>query len=129
MRVTDRGWKLFAGLVLAILIVLLWGSRQPEPPDEIGQHSVLESGAGGSVLVSATVPAFDALVSASVARDTVGISQLITGGAVWSMPSGTPVLVIDRGMYRRLVRFEGGHLAGQTAWVSSDHLGHRSTSK
>jgi hypothetical protein len=80
---------------------------------------------GGEVPVAATVAAFEALSHAAIANDKVGIAQLMLAGAVWSVPSGTQVLVIDMGMYRRQVRFESGEFVGQTGWVSSDHFAAR----
>jgi streptogramin lyase len=108
-----------------VLVLLAWGSRQPEPADGVGQHSVLRVDDGGLVPVAASNEAYDALLKAAAAHDTVGEAALVAASVVSAIPSGTQVLVIDRGAHRRQVRVESGNLVGQTVWVSSDYIARR----
>ena len=119
---TVTRWKIFGGVMILVMVPLLWGSLQATSPDNVGQHSLLRVAGGGEVPVAATEAGFEALSHAAVANDRIGLAQLMLAGTAWSVPSGTQVLVIDMGMGRRQIRFEGGDLIGQTAWVSSDHI-------
>jgi hypothetical protein len=122
MQITARGWKIFGGCIVLVLALMVWGSRQPDPSAGVGEHSILFRQGNKQVPFAATVTGFDAMTTAFVAHDTVGLSQLMGAGAVWFVPNGTQVLVIDMGMYRRQVRFESGEFAGQAGWVSSDYI-------
>ncbi|MFA6324883.1 MAG: hypothetical protein WCX46_01505 [Candidatus Paceibacterota bacterium] len=61
--------------------------------------------------------AMDKLVSAAVAGDNIGTTQLVIAGQAFSVPNCTKVKVIDSSMYARQVRILEGEHFGNSGWL------------
>ena len=109
-------------IALVLLISYLMGLGGSSTPSTVGVggDGILRMDGSGAILLAIDPASYDALVSASVARDSMGVTQLITAGRVFQCPQGTRVRVIDRAMYRRKVRIMNGPQTGLAGWVSSD---------
>lgn len=77
---------------------------------------------GDPAWLAADGPAFDRAETLLGAGDAVGFGQLTAAGRVFTVESGTEVLVIDAGVFRSEVRVRAGTYAGRSglthaAWV------------
>ena len=61
--------------------------------------------------------AWDAMIDAQVANDTIGLRSLLLSGDVFLLDEGTRVLVLDQGFFSTRVRALEGDNMGKAGWV------------
>lgn len=106
-------------------------SKQAELPQQSvrtimpGDITTLSGPDGGIVPVASSKKALDRLTQLSVAKDTIGIGQMMADGLVSTVPTGTKCRVIDRtDIFTCEVRIiDGGpRPADKTCFVSRDFV-------
>jgi len=119
------------GLVIIIAIVVglfsvLSGCAKTEvskpSPSDIGSTAILAVSESDMVLVAVDEEAFEELIKASVAKDYMGIAELLLLGKVFEVPNNTKVLVIDSAFAKRKIRILEGDEFGRTGWVPYEFL-------
>lgn len=88
-----------------------------------GDIAILESDVG-ELFVATSEEAFDRLNDLSVARDEVGIRQLIAAGHVIIVPSGTKARMLNPGFATDELRIIDGPHAGVAIFVSTEFVKH-----
>ena len=90
-----------------------------------GDEAVLSwdtPGGSGPFWLAANEEAFDQMTDASVARDVVGMSQLVAQGRIFPVSLGTRVLVLDPGFFKTQVRVMEGEAFGRTGWAPREFV-------
>jgi hypothetical protein len=116
--------------VLAMLLTSGEGRRgSPSRPSTGSQEGRISSGnstlyySGNSfVTMSASADVEDRLMKLSAAGDVHGVNDLMNAGLVWTVPNGTEVIVISRGIFKSEVKVQSGDFAGRYGWVSSERI-------
>ncbi|MFZ2189364.1 MAG: hypothetical protein WA057_02300 [Candidatus Magasanikiibacteriota bacterium] len=84
----------------------------------VGQEGFLRtSDTGADVLLATSEKSFDDLINASVAKDTIGMAQIVLNGNAFYIPYNTKVLVIESSFAKRKVRILEGEKVGETGWI------------
>ena len=105
-----------------IIISLVMGpSGGKKASVSAGQNGILKS-SGELTPVALTEKNFDAWTSAQVAKDNLGIQQLLASGKVVGVKSGTKVLVIEQATFKRKVRILEGKDKGLSGWVAMEYV-------
>lgn len=86
------------------------------------QPSTILKSNGEIVPVAISKEAFDRFTKLSVAKDTIGIRNMVLAGLVFSVDNGTRVVVIDHGFLKSEVRIMSGKYFGLAVWVASDFV-------
>jgi hypothetical protein len=123
---------------LAVVLVLMFafrgclsGTSGPPPGSEtrgepaggassgasVGSEARLHVDGLDTVMVAVDEQAFDEFTKASVAKDNIGIANLVLSGKLVEVPDNTRVLVVDMGLFRRKVRVLEGTHVGLAGWV------------
>jgi len=96
-------------------------AERPEAPTvapNVGDGSYLRlPDSDAEVVLAVDLDAFDEFVKASVATDKYGIAELMLAGRIFSVASGTRVLVIETKLFKNRVRIVEGPETGQAGWV------------
>lgn len=74
------------------------------------------------MVVASTKDGLDEFHKAVVAKDEYGINEMILGGSMLPVPSGTRVRVIDITMLTSQVRVLEGKYMGEAGWVDSSFV-------
>jgi len=98
------------------------GSQPTGSHSGVGETARLRMPSGGDVPVAISQEAHDRLVQLSVAKDNIGLAQLMAAGMAWTVPGGTQCHVIDVGIFTYEVRIIEGRHAGTACFVSSDFV-------
>ena len=88
----------------------------------IGSTAYLDIDGEPEVWLARSKDGHDILVKASITKDSYRIGQLIAGNAIYLVPRGTRVLVIDEGFGVREVRVLSGQHVGETGWISYEFV-------
>ena len=114
------------GIVLALILVvscMTCLNSKPEPkPSDIGATSTLSFAGDPEVLIAVSTYSFDSMSKALIAKDWMGLKQLLDAGLVYSVPDGTRVLVIDSEYGKRKIRVLEGESTGRDGWVVMEAL-------
>jgi len=122
------GLIVIVGIVVGLLSVvfglfgLLSESDSKPSPSDIGSTAILFVSESDEVPVCVDEEAFEELIKASVAKDDIGIAELLLLGKVFFVPNNTKVLVIDRDFAKRQIRILEGDKFGRTGWVPYEFL-------
>lgn len=108
-------------VVVAVVLALVCVPSEPTELVSVGDTAVL-SVESEAVLLAVTEESFDELVEASVAKDYLGMAELMAIGAVFEVPNHTKVLVIDRAFGKKKVRILEGDEFGRAGWVPYEFL-------
>jgi hypothetical protein len=106
-------------LVAACVGLFNSGGKESSPT---GQTEILRGRDGRDVPVAISQQAHDRFVTLVAAKDHLGLGLMAEAGLVWSVPSGTECVVIDRGILSSEVRIMEGKHTGQACFVSSDFI-------
>lgn len=132
-RFYKRTW--FWILIGVILVVMISSSGQSDQPSEPSNPTpsadyVMNSGEQGyirngqdEVLVSKTQTALDTFTKAAIAKDNVGMTEVVTSGQAYFVKAGTKVLVIERisgGVTK--VRIQEGEFSGDAGYVPMEFV-------
>lgn len=114
-----------AGFAFVGLWWLASATRQTGPghadPPSIGEPGVLEN--GEQITFVATSPeAYRAMVDAAIANDSRGVTDLVLGGRLMPVKSGTKALVLDVGDGLIRVRMQDGEWSGRAGWIKRGHI-------
>lgn len=113
-----------AVVVILVAIALIQAALAPPgvPPERRhpGAIATLRAGDAENAMLAVDETAYDEMLKASIAGDSVGLRQMVLSGRVELVPNNTRILVIDRGLYRRKVRIMEGAAAGIAGWVAED---------
>lgn len=125
----DPNLKLGVGILilvslLLVAFVLLRNKLSNQTSQKQSNVYVLKSKTGDEVPVSVSKEIDNRLTDLSVAGDLEGINRMLKAGLVFTVPNGTEVLVIERGLFLSEVKIQSGSFAGKYGWVSSDWLAH-----
>lgn len=89
----------------------------------VGQEGFLRVGdKQDDVLLATSEKALDEIIKSSIAKDNVGIAQIVLDGRAIFVPYNTKVLVIDLSVGKRKVRILEGKNAGVTGWVPYEFI-------
>jgi len=99
--------------------------NSPNPTTEDTQKTLLSVGDEGRLYVegldlvgvATTKEALDELTKASVARDSIGYSNVYLEGRAFQVESNTKVLILDITFATRKIRILEGDYYGQSGWV------------
>lgn len=100
--------------------------RVPSPPRpqkpfiNIGTVGRLQTSGVGSLSVATDPDAYDLFLDAVIAKDDIGVLELVVAGKLLTVDEGVPIRVIDRALLRTKVRLEGGTFIGRSGWVPTD---------
>lgn len=81
------------------------------------EKGVLRSSGKADVIVAGIKEDEDALTKAVAAKDNLGIDELILADRVFSVPSETQLLMIDRTFALIQIRSIQGRYKGRSGWV------------
>jgi len=124
---SEGGVEIFWFLLVVSILLLGVHSCLPNPkqaPTNPKQTNVyiLKSKTGNEIPVSVSKEIDKRLTDLSVAGDLEGINRMIKAGLVFTVPDGTEVFVIDRGLFFSEIKIQNGSFAGKYGWVFSDWL-------
>lgn len=88
----------------------------------VGDKASLYDDQGTPVLVAVDYESLEALINALAADDDYGASELLLTGRLFSVDSGTRVLVTDLALYATEVRILEGPYEGRKVWVVDELL-------
>ena len=89
----------------------------------IGENGVLHIPGQDKVLLATDSEAHDRLIALSVAGDKTGIAKMVLAGRAFMVPSGTGVLVIERGGFDvREVRILDGEMENESGFVNAEFI-------
>lgn len=88
----------------------------------VGDAAVLHSDQGQPLLVAVDKDTLDAAIDAAIAGDDYAGAELVLTGRLFSVDSGTRVLVIDLALFATKVRILEGPYAGTPGWVVDEAL-------
>jgi hypothetical protein len=91
------------------------------PALSVGEEGTIDSG-GEITPVGISESAIEAWTKARVAKDQHGMFLLMNSGEIFSVKTGTKVLVIDTAMAKRKIRILAGEKTGASGWVSEDYV-------
>ena len=101
-------------------------TNTPLPPSpKMGGEARVQIDGSEIVPLAADEAAFDAFTRAATRNDTFGINDLIQAGKLFTVPTGTKVLVIDMGGFlgsRLQVRVLEGPRTGRAGWVATEFV-------
>jgi hypothetical protein len=86
------------------------------------REGALKTDDGGKVPVAISEEAHRRSTRLAVAKDQIGWAQMILAGQVLLVPSGTKVVVIDRGFFLSEVRVMEGQYFGWSVWADNEFL-------
>lgn len=87
-----------------------------------GETATIRTPNGGEGYVAVSKEAFDRMTTLAMAKDNLGLLEMLAAGSIWIEQSGTECLVIDSGISTSEVRILKGPHAGQAGLVSNDWL-------
>jgi len=99
------------------------GKGAKKAPDETlmtGEEGILYTDGTGHLYLSVDEKAFDAYSDAAVAKDMIGINELIRSGRLIPIIEGTHILVLDIGFFKTKVRVLEGRHKGEAGWVPDE---------
>lgn len=111
---------------LIIVILLVSGGGKPSSPSQpqeqsgkvsVGNEGFLRLEGQNEILVATSKENFKKLIKASVAKDTIGMAQMVQSGEVFFVDSGTKVLVIGSAFGSKEIRILEGKSATRSGWV------------
>jgi hypothetical protein len=86
--------------------------------------AVLDNPVGEGVVIATTDDAYDEMIVAQNAKDPQArvslLSRLLRSGRILYFPNGTPVLVVNTGIFSVLVEVTEGEGAGRSGWVQRE---------
>ena len=88
----------------------------------IGDKAILYDDQGIALLVAVDYQSLEALIDALAADDDYGASELLLTGRLFSVDSGTRVLVTDLALFTTEVRILEGPYEGRKVWVVDEVL-------
>lgn len=89
---------------------------------DVGSEAIVQSGDFDDIYLAIDKDAFDKWVNAVNANDKMGVSDLLYSGELFSVPSGTKVLILDISWGAHKVRILEGDKYGKTGWLPSEYL-------
>ena len=126
--------KIIYGTIIAVGAVMMISnlfrsdpsssSPAPSAPTStvaIGETGYLRSSAD-PILVPISKALLDRTTQLAVAKDTMGISEMVLNGEILPVKNGTQVRVIDAGWTSVEVRIMSGDYAGQSGWVPTEFV-------
>jgi hypothetical protein len=124
-------WRIIASvtILLAICAGVYILSGSPNGKDStpstllmVGDNATLYDDQGVPILVAVDYESLEAAIQASVANDDYGAHELVLTGRLFSVNSGTKVLVTDLALYATEVRILEGPYEGRKVWVVDEVL-------
>ena len=124
-------WTAIVCLTIVLLcLFLVWTDvSSPDTKDSArsttfaaGDEAVLRSSSGVPVLVAVDKDALEAAVDAAATGDDYAKSELLLTGRLFSVDSGTRVLVTGLALFSTKVRILEGPYEGRTVWVIDEAL-------
>ncbi len=74
------------------------------------------------ILLAIDEATYDTLGKSLMAKDWVGIQQLLRTRRVIEIFNGTNALIIDIGDGKRKIRIQEGNYSGRTGWINQEYL-------
>ena len=125
-------WRIIASIACLLAVCAAIGvflSSSPSGNDSspstiltVGDKATLYDDQGTPVLVAVDYESLEALINALAADDDYGASELLLTGRLFSVDSGTRVLVTDLALYATEVRILEGPYEGRKVWVVDELL-------
>lgn len=112
-------------LFFSIVVLLVSGGDKPSQTPQVEQKQNVSVGKEGflrvegqnEVLVATSKENFGKLIKATVAKDTIGMAQMVQSGEAFFVDNGTKVLVIGSAVGSREIRILEGQHATRSGWV------------
>ena len=114
MRLIMLALTVLLGLVACAPVKEATSAPSPTPASPVYNVLLFEGKEG---LAAVDKESLDALVEAAIAKDYVGMAKLETQGKIFWVKNGIKVLIIDRALGARQVRFMEEPLFSRTGWV------------
>jgi hypothetical protein len=115
-------WKTNLCIIGFLILVGVFGC-DGRSSVSIGKEGKLINAGGTITPVGVSDAALEEFLKASYAKDTMGRTQLLMSGAIFTVNNGTRVLVIDfGGMGHRKIRILEGEMLGRAGYVSDEWI-------
>lgn len=104
-------------MIPVVLCVSSDGKTATESYPSVGSEARLYVEGEGPIMVAVDEGAYDELIDVVIAKDNIGLMNLMLAGKVFNVQNNTKVLVIDIGRFRTKVRILEGENWGMAGWV------------
>jgi hypothetical protein len=109
-------------LCLAVMVLGCSGRKRQRAVDDKDFELYVQVDGQEHTLVATTEKNHDRLIELAVAKDNLGVGQMIVGGQVYRVANGTTVVRISKGSYHSEVRIMEGEHKGRSGWVTNEFV-------
>jgi hypothetical protein len=97
-------------------------SSTPQETWHTGDDVLLKNESGSSIFIAPTQESYDKMFNLIIAKDEVGITQMVMNKEIFLVVSGTKAKIIGRTFASREVRIMEGEYNGQSGWLPVEML-------
>lgn len=121
-----KGCLIFVGVVIVFSVILTllcsFNGTKNTQKSSVDSEACLYIENKEFVPLAVNENSFDEFVTAAIANDSHGITDLIAAGKVFTVPSNTKILIIERPVGKAKVRILEGKNTGDSGWVPKEWI-------